>query len=49
MTLPKGASNLVDETALKMIEEHGFDALKEVAKMNFKNTEKIKELMKKNS
>ena len=49
MTLPKGASNLVDETALKIIEEHGFDALKEVAKMNFKNTEKIKELMKKNS
>ena len=49
MTLPKGASNLVDQTALKIIEEHGFDALKEVAKMNFKNTEKIKELMKKNS
>ena len=44
--LPKGASNLVDETALKIIEQYGFEKLKEVAKLNFKNTEKIKELMK---
>ena len=46
MKLPKGASNLVDETALKIIEQYGFEKLKEVAKLNFKNTEKIKELMK---
>lgn len=40
--LPKGASNLVDETAKKIIEKYGFDKLKTVAKINFKNTEKIK-------
>ena len=49
ITLPKGASNLVDETALKIVKEHGFDTLKEIAKLNFKNTEKIKELMNQNS
>ena len=47
MPLVKGASNLVDETALKIVEKYGFEKLYEVAKMNFKNTEKIKELMKK--
>ena len=43
MALPKGASNTVDEAALKIVEKYGFDKLKEVAKLNFKNTEKIKE------
>jgi len=41
--LPKGASNLVDETGKKIVNEYGFDKLKEIAKLNFKNTEKIKE------
>jgi len=43
MDLPKGASNLVDETGKKIVNEYGFDKLKEIAKLNFKNTEKIKE------
>lgn len=41
--LPKGASNLVDETGKKIVNEYGFEKLKEIAKLNFKNTEKIKE------
>ena len=41
--LPKGASNLVDECGKKIVKEYGFDKLKEIAKLNFKNTEKIKE------
>ena len=41
--LPKGASNLVDETGKKIVEKYGFDKLKEISKLNFKNTEKIKE------
>lgn len=45
--LPKGASNVVDETALKIVNKYGFDKLSEIAKINFKNTEKIKDLMKK--
>ena len=41
--LPKGASNLVDDVALKIVKEHGFDKLKDIAKLNFKNTDKVKE------
>lgn len=47
MFLPKGASNLVDETGLKIVEKFGFDKLKSVAKLNFKNTQKIEELKNK--
>ena len=43
LELPKGASNLVDETGAKIVKEYGFDKLKEIAKLNFKNTDKIKE------
>jgi len=39
--LPKGASDKVDEIGVKIIEKYGFDKLKEVAKLNFKNTDKI--------
>ena len=42
MTLPKGASPIVDEVAKKIVNIYGFDKLKEIAKLNFKNTEKIK-------
>ncbi len=45
--LPKGASNLVDETGIKIVKQYGFDKLKDVAKLNFKNTNKIKGLMNK--
>lgn len=42
---PKGASNLVDEFAANFVRRYGFDELVKVAKMNFKNIEKIKELI----
>lgn len=45
--LIKGASDKVDELAVKIVNKYGFDKLKEIAKLNFKNTEKIKELLKK--
>ena len=41
MTLPKGASDQVDLKGVKIVKEYGFDKLKEIAKLNFKNTEKI--------
>ena len=44
--LPKGASDVVDEMGVKIAKKYGFDKLSEVAKLNFKNTEKIKELLK---
>lgn len=40
--LPKGAGNNVDEVAKKIIEKYGFDKLYDIAKMNFKNVQKIK-------
>ena len=44
--LPKGASTLVDEKGAIIVKKYGFDKLQEIAKLNFKNTEKIKELIK---
>lgn len=40
--LPKGASNVVDEMGIRLASKYGLDKLKEIAKLNFKNTEKIK-------
>lgn len=40
--LPKGASNVVDEVGATIVKTYGFDKLKEMAKLNFKNTDKIK-------
>lgn len=45
MFLPKGASDVVDEMGVKIAKKYGFDKLSEVAKLNFKNTEKIKNLL----
>lgn len=42
--LPKGASNTVDDMGVKIVEKYGFDKLNKIAKLNFKNTEKIKNL-----
>ncbi len=39
--LPKGASTAVDLAGTKIIEKFGKDKLKEIAKLNFKNTDKI--------
>ncbi len=41
-TLPKGAGPMVDEKGIAIAKEKGFSALENIAKMNFKNTEKIK-------
>ena len=41
MFIPKGASTLVDDCGKKIIEKFGKDKLKNIAKLNFKNTEKI--------
>ena len=45
--LPKGASDKVDEIGVKIVKKYGFDKLKDIAKLNFKNTNKIKELCEK--
>ena len=44
--LPKGASTSVDDVALKIVDKFGTEKLEEIAKLNFKNTEKIKEKLK---
>ena len=45
-TLPKGAGTIVDEVGCKLVKEYGENILNEIAKTNFKNTERIKELAK---
>lgn len=45
-TLPKGAGPQVDEVGVKIIKNFGIESLNNIAKLNFKNTEKIKELAK---
>ena len=45
--LPKGAGPSVDNAGAKIVKKYGIDKLYEVAKLNFKNTEKIKELLNK--
>ena len=44
--LPKGASDTVDNVAYNIAKEKGFDYLKNIAKMNFKNTLKVQEKLK---
>jgi len=44
MLLPKGASSLVDDTAKKIIDKYGLEKLESIAKLNFKNTEKVKNM-----
>ena len=41
MNLPKGAGDIVDTTGKDIVNKFGIDKLKDIAKMNFKNTEKI--------
>ena len=40
--VPKGAGVMVDEFGKEIIKAHGTDILKKIAKLNFKNTDKIK-------
>lgn len=44
--LKKGAGAEVDKQGAMIVQRYGFDKLKYVAKLNFKNTDKIKELIK---
>ena len=41
MTLPKGANPMVDEAGKKIVSIYGKDKLESIAKLNFKNTDKI--------
>ena len=43
--LPKGSGADADQIGAEIVKEYGFDKLKEIAKLNFRNTEKIKELI----
>lgn len=44
--MPLGASNLVDEVGATLVKKYGKDILKQIAKLSFKNTEKILEIAK---
>lgn len=44
--IPKGAGSIVDEVGAELVKKHGVEILKKIAKLNFKNTDKIKELAK---
>lgn len=44
-TLPKGAGQIVDEAGVKIVKKEGIDILKQISKINFKNTEKIKKIL----
>jgi ribonuclease HIII len=44
--LQKGAGPEVDKQGVMIVKKYGFDKLKMVAKLNFKNTEKIQALLK---
>lgn len=46
INIPKGAGPAVDEVGIEIVKKYGFDKLKEVAKLNFKNKEKIKSGLK---
>ena len=43
MTFEKGAGEIVDQFGKKFVEKYGVDELKKVAKLHFKNTQKILE------
>lgn len=45
--LPKGANYYVEDVAIKLIQKYGIDVLKNIAKLNFSNTDRIlKEIRK---
>ena len=41
MLLPKGSGTIVDEAGIKIVEKYGKEKLEEIAKISFKNTERI--------
>lgn len=44
MNLPKGAGDTVDHVGALIVKKYGWNKLNSIAKLNFKNTDKIKEL-----
>ncbi len=46
MEIPKGANAIVDTVGKEIALKYGIKKLKEIAKLNFKNTDKIKETIK---
>ncbi len=46
MTIPLGAGTQVDEVGVELVKKYGKDILKNIAKLNFKNTDKILEMTK---
>ncbi len=44
--IPKGANTIVDEVGVEIVKKYGFEKLNDIAKLNFKNTDKIKEAFK---
>jgi ribonuclease HIII len=45
MDIPKGANDGVDEVGARIVKQFGEEKLREIAKLNFKNVDKIKELL----
>ena len=45
--IKKGAGPEVDNQAVMLVKKYGFDVLNDIAKLNFKNTDKVKELLNK--
>ena len=43
--VPKGAGDQVDKFGVMIVQKYGMNKLNEIAKLNFKNTDKIKELL----
>lgn len=43
--VPKGAGDGVDKFGVMIVQKYGINKLNEIAKLNFKNTDKIKELL----
>lgn len=46
IVIPKGAGPNVDAVGIDIVKKYGFDKLYDIAKMNFKNKEKIKNGLK---
>ncbi len=46
ITIPLGASTEVDKIAADIVRKHGEKILNDIAKLNFKNTERIQEIIK---
>lgn len=46
LDLPKGANDSVDSVGKDIVLKYGLEKLDTIAKLNFKNTDKIKKMLK---